>query len=337
MHCKGVTMDLGRLAFQRVEELENALRQAPRERVRNTGLSVRPNFFINAQNPYRLTTASGRGRQSLLVKINAVVETVGRIAIMLNNQKLGFTDFNALGNQEQVLMLSARIAGESAAITLVAQNDFRANLVSVQAVLIGDNANLSRRSGDFAVDESGEFLGVLYSKNETLTLARYDLMDLSEYTNFNIGMGGISDLCGDGAGGFYVSFIDNSQNFWVVHIGYDGAERRIQINQSDTASITSVAVFFTEHEQELTVAFTKNNRVFSLKVAHNLSSSTQGLPLEDERADAVDFVKRATSSTLLSTRQGRIFVRKPIKGVSLLRIRVNLRGLIGATTNFDLI
>jgi len=327
-------MDFGRLAYKRLEEFEHAMRSTRTERMRNTGFSIRPNFFINELNPYRITTASGSGRQSLLVKINANVLNTGRIVLLIDGQKVGFSDFLTLGNSEQVLMINCRFSNQTAALSLQAQNGLSANLISLQAVLIGEGAHFARRVGGFSADESGRFLGVLYSKNDNLQLNRYPLSTLANPTVFSIGRGLIADTCGDGNGGFYVGYVDNNQNFWIIHINEVGAIRRLQINET---AVTSLAITLNQHEQFVQIAFVKNGRIFYLSVSLDLSSSTKTLPLDTERADIVDFVKGATSPTLLASREGRIFVRKPLSDLKLLKRRLRHNVVINSSATFNAI
>jgi len=326
-------MDFGRLAYLRVEELENAVRSNRTERIRNTGFSVRPRFNLNAQNSYRITNASGRGRQSLLVTINVDVQEAGRVAVTLGGQKLGFSDFNGTGNQEQMLMLSCRFT-DTTVISLTAQNGFRGTLLCVQIILIGEAAHLSRRAGDFGADESGDFLGVLFSRNERLQLNRYPLSTLQNPTAFAIGHGGIADVCGDTGGGFYIAYADNNQNVWLTHIDVHGAIRRLRLNEE---GVQSLAVTYIEHEQAVLAAFIKNGRVYTLRASLNLTAHTQSLPFESERAEQIAFVKGARAPALLSVRAGRIFLRKPFKNIRTLSRTIGYRAVVNGVATFNVI
>ena len=183
-----------------------------------------------------------------------------------------------------------------------------ANITSVQVVLIGDAANLGRRGGDFASDNSGAFLGILHSNNERLFLRRQHTINTHLLpTNFNIGHGGIADMCGDNSGGFLVVYVDNNQNFWGVHIAQNGTIRRTQFFDS---SIESVAVCLDRVERVYKIAFVKEGSIYWRSLSLNLNSTTQAMPLDEQNVQAVDFVKNTLQPQLLITRANRIFLRR---------------------------
>jgi len=301
-------MDFGKLAFKRVEELESVMRNSSRGRISSNSFSVRPNFNLNAKNQYIITSATGRGKLSLFVKINVNVIASGRVAILVNNNKLGFTDFKNVGNDEQVMLLSCRLEGQSNILSLQAQNGLQVNIVSLQLILIGESASFSRRAGSFVVDESRDVLGVLYSSDGVIQLNCYRFIALDTPITHIVGRGNIADMVGDTLGGFYVCYVDSSQNFWVVHVNHVGVIRRLKINESN---IASAAIALDKRVGEIVIAFVVEGRVFNLTASIDLVYSTASIVLESERAEAVSFVKGSLVPILLSTRGGRIFIRKP--------------------------
>jgi len=296
-------MDFGRAAYLRLEELENTVANRARQRIRNAGFRVTPGFELRAQNSYRITTADGNGMQNVLVKLTVRVQAIGRINLRIAGEKGGFIDCNSLGETEQVMLLSCRFTNPSL-LTLQAENGFMGTIMALELMLVGDNAHLARRSGDFAADESGIFVGVLQSKNEQLFITRYRLDGTQSATVFTIGQGSLADMCADGAGGFFVVFRDNSSNIWLSHTFADGGNIRMHLG---TLPITSIAV--TPFADDIGIAFVQDGKVFTCIASVLNNSHTAPVELEGERAESVAFVKNATNPMLLLTRSGRIFAR----------------------------
>jgi len=301
-------MDFGRAAIIRLEELENAVRQRRETRIRNTGFFVRPNFSLRDINPYRITAASGKGRQSLIVTLNLTVQTVGRVILQADSQRLGFSDFTTAGNIEQTIMLSTRFT-DMVSLSLISSGGLVATINSIQVILIGDEASLSRRTCSFSSDESGNFLGVLNSKNDRIVLTRYLQSNLSSSQEFDVGTGSVADLCGDGQGGFFVFYSDTSQNNWVEHIAQNDNRRRTNLG---VLRITACAIARVRSGSNnfLMLAYVDNTRVYTRRLTTDFSNASMRERLENEIAENVDFVKNTNLPDLLINRGGRIFLRR---------------------------
>lgn len=298
-------MDFGRLAYKRLDELEHAIEARRTQRVRNQGFSSYPRFPLRVDNPYTMAVASGNGSMSLMIKLRARVENIGRVSVFVDDNLLGFSEFESTGLNEQVLMLSCRFLTPST-LTLKAQNDFMGLIEGVQLMLVGDNANFSRRGRDFATDISGDFVGAITSLNERLSLHRMSVGGGNVHS-FEIGSGSVSDICGDNAGGFFISYIDNSRNFWLVHFNAAGGIRRLRLGD---AACESVAINLSG--DSVSVVYVVKGRVFIRTARQDFSSVSSEDTLENERAAEVDFVKGASPAMLLFTREGRIFARTAI-------------------------
>jgi len=194
-------------------------------------------------------------------------------------------------------------------------------------MLIGEEANLTRRTCSFSADESGNFLGVITSKNDRIILIRRLVNSPDIFAEFDIGTGSVADICGDGTGGFFVFYSDTSQNNWIEHIAQNNTRKRIKLD-SYSISGAAIARVVGVTSQSLVTASIKNNGVFIRRLEIDLGNMGQETCLENENADSVSFVKNSALPDLLINRGGRIFLRRLLSPPSAIFANIKLNAQV---------
>ena len=209
-------MDFGKLAYLKAEELEQKILNRRQERIKNTGLSVYPNFSLRLDNDYNICKINASSRVAVLVNIALDTMQAGRVTLYFGDKKVTFCDVKSVGISTQFLAVSTRISGLTQ-LSLKAENGFIGHIEALSVTAIGDDAAIAGLSKGFAAVDSGKTTGVLFIKDNNIVL-RSNSINSAEFTDRVIGGGSVADLASDGNGGFYIAFTDNSNNFWIKHI-----------------------------------------------------------------------------------------------------------------------
>ncbi|MCL2061232.1 MAG: hypothetical protein FWH03_01215 [Firmicutes bacterium] len=294
-------MDYGKLAYLRLEEVEAALSPKRQARLKNTSLSVYPDFPLIAANDYHFAALEGTGTLTAVLCISAEVRTAGRISVYIGGIKAGFIDFSDAGVFERVLCVSVRVA-DNGQILLRAENGFYGFLTGISAALIGENASLMRMRDDFAADESNGDCGVLRGINGDLQLQVFRAGEVIRHTS--MGRGASADICADGAGGFFAAYSDFSDNCWITHYSAQGGERRTRIG----SGAESAAVMNTG--EGLLAALVRGGGVFLYELDYNLDIFGAEERLQHEgTVSRAAFVKNTEHPILLISDGRKIFAR----------------------------
>jgi len=327
-------MDFGKMAYLRVEEIENILRQQRPQRIRNTAFTLTPNAsIINVDSlprqDFRVSEAEGTGRVTFLVKILAEVQIgfSGEIQLWIDGHKAGFTSLDTAGTHERTIVVSVPMT-QLSSLTLRASIGFRAVLRMVTVCLIGENVRLIRPRGNFAIDQSGETIAVIHSREDDRIIihrgSKYD--NAIVFVESFVGTGSVADVCSDNNGGFFVAYSDNDNNMWLVHFLVEGSVRRVRICDGRADSIAVFLDF-----AAVVVAFIRDRRLHFILVDEGLGSVSSPKRLEDEiRVEHVAFTKNALSPTLLLENEGKVFLRQSIPTLGIdgksMNMQVHVRG-----------
>lgn len=289
-------MDYGKLAYIKVEELENRL-----QKLLNKGDEPVTNFTVNplydfCAGDYSIGYASGNGIITLTAKVTMRIDenvTDGTVKLLINGLSAGEAIVSGkIGDTiERVIIASVYING-SAKLSLSC--DLPCVLLSVQSVVTGASVNLYGYDGKTAIDGTDGTWAIVSCENDEVGVRVFDESNPVFLEKTFLGAGNQCDVCHT-QNGYLFAYIDGNKNAFMVSAGDDGlpVSYRFVSAFADDVAISS-------YGDSVLLAVLSGGKIVTFVISDDgISQASESSDFGIGKVNSIAFVKGSESPMLI--------------------------------------
>lgn len=230
-------MNYGKLAYLRLDEIENAISSFETSLTKNYSANYTPNTIISTNNSYSIAEISGDGVINIVVTFDVDTIASGSIELYLDDLLIGSCVAQSISRNQYIIMDTLELEG-GGILKVKGDESYQADLYCISLMVHGEGAYIKRSDIDVALVESATYCGSCYSDGTNVYLQKYDVSTALADDAIQICFGTTFDMDCDDSDNFFIASIDRYDVFSLYVVDSDdNVSQTILPYEADSAAI----------------------------------------------------------------------------------------------------
>lgn len=287
-------MDYGKIAYLKVDELENRLAvSTDSKRVLCGSFTVNPMFDFRRGDCFISDVRAGGGVTIFLRAFVRADESVtdAELSVKINGLKAGYTAFSAAQGETRDCFVICAASIDGTAVVSLSADKLNCTLVSCQIVISGADADIARTGGDASADKCGNVWALVFSRDDYVYACAFTEPDFSDASPVTVGTGSRCDVTAT-EDGFAVAYVDVCGNTFV-----DFTDTAMTVKSKQYVGSGAEAVAITRYNDGFALAELLSGKAYCRYVYDGGCSQPFAVDVGEE-VKGVGFVKNALPPVL---------------------------------------